>query len=373
MGAVSSDEGSPKSGTWTIRPEAAEAGTVAIDIEGRRVWMSSDDAALEHVPEAWLTAFCISASRWGTGLVVDEPVDATWRAGAAANVAAAAAWWGGDPILHLDAPVPPRDRWRRFRAKPASTRSSGRGLCFTGGVDSFFSLLASDHRPTHLMFVLGFDVDLDDVKRSGAATASVRAVAAGLGIDAVVVRTNLRTDHVFRSTSWEHTHGAALAATGHLLHRTISTLVVPPSYAASRLIPWGSRPDFDRRWSVPGRLQIEHGDNSGRRIDRVHAIAAHPLVHQHLRVCWQNVDELLNCGRCEKCVRTMVMLASADQLQHCQTFPDRASLPSAIDELESLIPVQAPMWRDLDGPSLHTAERTALASLLARSYERPLR
>lgn len=107
MGAGSSDENGPRAGTWAIRRAAADAGTVAIDIDGRKVWMSSDDAALEHVPEAWVTAFCIPASQWGTGFVLDEPVDASWRAGAAANVAVTAAWWGGDPVLHLDAPEPP--------------------------------------------------------------------------------------------------------------------------------------------------------------------------------------------------------------------------------------------------------------------------
>ena len=372
MGVGSSDENGPRAGTWAIQRSAAEAGTVAIDIEGRKVWMSSDDAALEHVPEAWVTAFCIPASQWGTGFVLDEPVDAEWRAGAAANVAVTAAWWGGDPVLHLDAPEPLQHRRHRSGAHPPLTQSSGRGLCFTGGVDSFYSLLAGDHRPTHLVFVLGFDVNLEDVATSSATTAAVHAVAEGLGIEAVVVRTNLRTDRVFASTDWEHTHGAALAATGHLLHRTIGTLVIPPSYTTSRLVPWGSRPDIDHRWSLPGRLQIEHGNASGRRIDRVQAIASHPLVHEHLRVCWQNEDGQLNCGHCEKCLRTMIMLAAFDQLQHCRTFPDRAALPVALNELESLDRGHMPMWRDLEGLPLRAAERIALDALLARSDGRRL-
>ena len=70
-----------------------------------------------------------------------------------------------------------------------------------------------------------------------------------------MVRSDLRSHPGFASVSWEDTHGAALAAVGHALHRTIGTLVIPPSYAASRLVPWGSRPDLDPRWSVPGRLR----------------------------------------------------------------------------------------------------------------------
>ncbi|MGI8756518.1 MAG: hypothetical protein ACR2MB_11780, partial [Acidimicrobiales bacterium] len=93
----------------------------------------------------------------------------------------------------------------------------------------------------------------------------------------------------------------------------------------------------------------------------------HPLVHRHLRVCWRNVDGLTNCGRCEKCVRTMVMFAGADQLQHCATFPDRAGLPRALDDLDALGSGLIPMWADLAHLRLHRDERTAVDALLARS------
>ena len=167
----------------------------------------------------------------------------------------------------------------------------------------FRSLLGGAVRPTHLVFVAGYDVELGDDERLAAMRTSLDAVAAGVGAVPAVVSTDLRTHPAFAAVAWQHTHGAALATIGHLMHPTIGTVTISPSYGEGRLIPWGSRPDLDPRWSVPGRTIVRHGDASGIRRDRIFAIGAHPLVHEHLRVCWQNVAGTLNCGRCEKCLQ----------------------------------------------------------------------
>lgn len=323
--------------------------------------LSCDLAPLDDEAEIWGTMFSLPAARVGATLRLPGPVDPSWRAGVQANVAQAAGWWGGEAVLDLDAATRPGGEGLPSR------RSPGRALCFTGGVDSFFSLLCGDHRPTHLLFVAGFDLAVSDAGRAASVLAAVEDVAAAVGAEPLVVVSDLRTHPVFSALSWEQTHGAAIAGVGHALHRTIGTLVVAPSYARSRLVPWGSRPDLDVRWSVPGRLDVVHGDASGRRLDRVLAIAAHPLVQRHLRVCWQNVEGDLNCGRCEKCVRTMVMLAGADQLQHCATFPDRSELPGRMAVLPAVAPGHGVMWSDLVDLDLRPDEHTALRALLARS------
>ena len=343
---------------WPVEIELAAGSTVRARIDGIPIEVASDDVALRSTPEAWATALCLPAARAGAVLRIGERVDRRWAEGAAANVALAASWWGGDAALPIDAP---RRRWARRGSRPA-----GRALCFTGGVDSFFSLLRGDHRPTHLLYVLGFDVRLDDAPRATAVEATVREVAAAIGAEAAIVRTDLLAHPRFASVSWEHTHGAAIAAVAHLAE-PIGTLVIPPSYHEGRLVPWGSRPDTDPRWSIPGRSEIVHGDASGRRIDRVEAIAADPLVARHLRVCWANVDGLLNCGRCEKCVRTMAMLAAVGHPATSATFPTAGDLAAAIDALDPLSPGTGVMWEDLLVRPLGAPERGAVERLLARS------
>ena len=90
-------------------------------------------------------------------------------------------------------------------------------------------------------------------------------------------------------------------------------------------------------------------------------------MHRHLRVCWQNVGTDLNCGRCEKCVRTMAMLAGAGVLDRCETFPDRVDLPDRIGQLGSVPSGIVPLWEDLLDSGLDPGEVEAIAALLERS------
>jgi hypothetical protein len=42
----------------------------------------------------------------------------------------------------------------------------------------------------------------------------------------------------------------------------------------------------------------------------------------HLRVCWKNPGGAYNCGRCDKCLRTMINLEAAGALTRCATFTE---------------------------------------------------
>lgn len=367
-------------GTWVVgRARRTSDDELRIDVDGEDLVVRAPGHRLTDAAEAWGTMFALPAARAGVSLTLPAPVDPTWLAGAQANVATAAGWWGGDD--HLEVRTPSLGPWARRRAgrapahEPSAAKrqattngpapASGRALCFTGGVDSFYSLLAGDHRPTHLLFVHGFDIPLADAGRRGAASAGIRAVAAARDLGVLEVETNLRTHHAFAPVDWGHTHGAALAGVGLLLTAEIGTLIVPPSYAHDRLIPWGSRPDLDPRWSVPGRLRVEHGDVDLYRRERLALIVGDPLVQQHLRVCWAHLDDGLNCGRCEKCVRTMIHLASLGALDTVRTFPHDRPLAEVIDQMDPPGPATQVMWRDLTEMSLEPDVLAAIERVIA--------
>lgn len=352
---------------WAITPATTTgAGELTVLVDQVPVHVACADAPLADHPEAWVGAFAFPAARAGVALDVEVPVSPTWRRGAEANVAQAAGWWGGSP----DLVVRTAGSAGALGRDPEGPATAGVGVCFTAGVDSFWSLLRGDHAVTHLVFVVGFDVDERNPAHFERAVANVREVAAATGTQALIVTTDLRRHPRFDSVSWEHTHGAALAAVGHLLSDTIGTLVIPPSYAQHRLVPWGSRPDLDVRWSVPGRLAVVHGDNHVPRLDRVLAVGGDPLVARHLRVCWQDTDEL-NCGRCEKCLRTMAMLASGGHLAGAVTFPTATDLPGALDDLPLIEPGHRTMWLDLLPHDLPADVRAAVERLLERSPGSP--
>ena len=89
-------------------------------------------------------------------------------------------------------------------------------------------------------------------------------------------------------------------------------------------------------------------------MERLLEIAHEPAVWKFLRVCWKNNSQELNCGRCEKCVRTMVSLAAAGVLPKCETFPGRDELPARIESLTNLHPNEYLFWDQIAEANLPT-------------------
>ena len=63
------------------------------------------------------------------------------------------------------------------------------------------------------------------------------------------------------------------------------------------------------------------------------AAQASEVALQSLRVCWENRAGQYNCGRCEKCLRTMSNLRIAGALERCTTFSSRLDM-SAISRVQ---------------------------------------
>ena len=55
--------------------------------------------------------------------------------------------------------------------------------------------------------------------------------------------------------------------------------------------------------------------------DKLSMIAQYPMALQTLRVCYKNSNNQYNCGRCNKCVLTMIGLFFAGALEKCTTLP----------------------------------------------------
>jgi hypothetical protein len=71
----------------------------------------------------------------------------------------------------------------------------------------------------------------------------------------------------------------------------------------------------------------------------------------------------LNCGHCEKCVRTMLGLLALGKLEESEAFADHDVTPEMIGAIPVLNPVKAELLRQLIAP-LRSAGREALVSAL---------
>ncbi|MEO5617881.1 MAG: hypothetical protein ABIS67_08920 [Candidatus Eisenbacteria bacterium] len=296
---------------------------VSAIVDGAPVWYETAHVALKATPEAFGTAFLIPALLDGRRLVLDAPVCSQWHANVTRLVGVLGEWWG-TPLLVPAAGL----------AAPAPTGAAPRtALFFSGGVDSFHSLLCSGETVGLLVALHGFDIPLEDVARMSAFESSLRAISSHFKIPHAVIRTNLRDHPLMRGAPWERTHGGALIGIGHLLTDTIGRLLVSSSISLkSRHELWGSHWKIDGLWSG-SRLQVVNVGYEVHRSDKLRAIANEPLVQQHLRVCWENRTAAGNCSHCEKCLQAMLVLEECGLLGRCSAFEGAGELVERVDAL----------------------------------------
>jgi len=349
----------PKKAPVEVGPIRCEQGPgyarVTAAVDGGSVWFETTDGSLRAAPEAFASALLVPAMALGRDLTFSDGLDARWMHGAERLQQYFHRWWGyGKIALHTAS--------QHVAAKGKKGR---RALLFSAGVDAFHSLFQGPEAEV-LVFVHGYDIPLADQSRARLMEKTLREVAAACGRQAVVVRTNLR-QHPVAGRRYRHAFGGALAAIGHLL-AGVDELVVSSSISLSDERPCASRWDIDPLWSS-NETQIVHFGADVMRNDKLRSIMEQPLVRQHLRVCLQDTGAL-NCGVCEKCLRTMLVLEQAGCLSTFRTFDlSGLSMASRIDRLSFLKEPQyvLPFYEDPLRLGLPDDLARAVKALMVRS------
>jgi hypothetical protein len=297
---------------------------VSARVDGVDVWIESDDLPLVAVPEAFVSAFLIPGLMRRARIRTDATVDAVWASHTPALLSILRDWW----------------KLPELAPETAGTHGDTRGvpapgesvLFFSGGTDSFYTLLRGQERVDRLLLIQGFDYELDDAPRHAAAERTLRDVAEACGKQASVVHTNLRSHPWFRHVPWEHTHGGVLAAIAHSIGGDVEQVAISASISYAYGRPWGSHWNLDPLWSSSRRNVVSVGQHF-RKPHKLRALAAEPLVHRHLRVCWENRAPEGNCNGCYKCLFARLILLECGQLQNVRTLDGAESLARDIDAL----------------------------------------
>jgi len=203
----------------------------------------------------------------------------------------------------------------------------------SGGIDSLAMLRANHltYPETHPMFikhcflVYGFGmggsrIDYDKQTEAFMETATgLGDVARDAKVTLVPIYTNLRhLDDNLRF--WNYVfHGAFLAAVAHSLLPLVHTMSIAASDAITDISPWGSHPLIDPNFSSAD-LKIRHDGITYSRLAKVKLVGEWDVALRNLHVCshiyksMQTSPRVLNCGKCEKCVRTMAELLAVGLL-----------------------------------------------------------
>ena len=122
-----------------------------------------------------------------------------------------------------------------------------------------------------------------------------------------------------------HYHGSCLAAVAMLLSGSLRKMFIASSGCYDRLVPWGSTYTLDPLWNT-AHMELDHDGSEYDRLGKVRALANDDLALRYMRVCYQNPEQGTNCGRCEKCLRTMVALRLCGALERCEVFNEPLDL-----------------------------------------------
>ena len=264
-------------------------------------------APVERRYEPFLVAAVPVAMATARSLSVQEPVSPRLLGALDQIQAIFSAWW------------PDLRRIEVYAEPGAAPPEADRGTVafFSGGVDSFYTVLRNIDEVDSLVYVRGFELPLHHTAQLKRMSAATRGVAAELGLPLIEVETNLR-DTLDPLVGLIRHHGALLASVGLLLGSQAQRVLLPASFSYRELVPRGSHALLDPLWSTE-RVQIVH-EGVAPRVEKVELVSRSEVAMRSLRVCFQP-DAGLNCGRCPKCLRTMAELQIVGALERCETLP----------------------------------------------------
>jgi hypothetical protein len=232
-------------------------------------------------------------------------------------------------------------------------------MFYSGGIDSIAALRRNilqyprSHpaRVQDCFFIHGFDIG--GVVARGMkyhvfdrGLEAMEKVTSAAGVNTVAVYTNIRHLCDERELWLNRFFGAVLAAVAHGFSSRLDLFFIASSYDFENLEPCGSHPLLDPEYSSY-QLRIRHRDANLSRLDKLRIVAGWEPGFQNFRVCLANVEDRLNCGRCEKCVRTMTGLVAIDALHKTEAFAENDVTPEMFDAFKINIRHRQPFYLEL--------------------------
>jgi hypothetical protein len=272
------------------------------------VYRDTPAAAITHPGDTLLASMFVPAMAMGEDVHVDAPVSVRLAEGTSKIASTIKGWYPKFRQSQVSAPA----------AQPPSNRPRAVASFFSGGIDSFHTILRPRAERIDLVFtIIGFDMRFEKRAAAPIVLPRLERAAEALGLQMMVVDSNAyEVGHKYLFNA-EH-HGGFLASIALALGSTVGRCFIPSSWSERNTRPWGSHPETDPLWSTE-TLEFVHDGFEVRRRAKAAVVSANPVALEHLRVCVRR-PELYNCRRCPKCVATTLLLHIAGTLDQCATL-----------------------------------------------------
>ena len=218
--------------------------------------------------------------------------------------------------------------------RPRLSVSRGAVSLMSGGIDSL-CLLRSNHlnyheqHPARIKAVMPVTMIEQKAKSPGEFDALFRARMTSVGV--VAEDSNVRVIPVASNVYWlnfdeydygKKTYASQLSSILAMFSGGFDHGFIASSYdAAFASKPWGSNPQLDGYYSS-GHFRIENAGSEQTRLVKVGVVADWPAGAKSIRVCQNDNAGGSNCGTCEKCIRTKLMLEALGKLKGCPSFEE---------------------------------------------------
>jgi len=329
------------------------------DRPGHNIYIETEEAFAKDLslsPHAFLVGCIIPALHFGERRIfLDAEICPTLREGLETVMALMKEWTKGEyKPLNIEA---------NTRSAVSNLNNHKRaGLFLSGGMDSLAALRINkktypEQHPGSIkdcLLVHGFDIG-GVIERGmkyhvfDRAKEALSEIAKDANVALIPVYTNIRHLCDERELWLDRFFGAVLAAVAHAFSSRLNLVYIASSYDIPNLTPCGSHPLLDPAYSSYD-LRIIHRDLALSRLEKLRIVADWDVAFQNFRVCLANVPDRLNCGKCEKCIRTMIELLAIAALDKTKAFVENDVTPELLAQFDITIRHRDSFYREMLSP-----------------------
>ena len=288
--------------------------------------------ALSCNANAFMSAATIAALGHGEERVsIEGKICPYLRLGLETAIAWLQHWYGYEKIPRIEVEVQETVEKDHSGEKRA-------GMFFSGGIDALATLRRNrlnfppEHPGAIKDGVVVFGLEIDKEESYNILLDSMKDVALDARMNIMPVYTNVR----YLDDSWrfwsDQFESSCFASIAHAFSTRFNIIYLASSFDIPKLHPHGSHPDLDPNYSSYD-LRIIHDDIVSSRFEKTRFISDWEAAIRNVRVCneTQNFQKgQLNCGKCEKCIRSMLSFLALGVLDKTNAFPAKDVTPDLV-------------------------------------------